>query len=194
MQFTTLYVRIINSGTFIQTEASEWVRTATLLTNEVQRHPVPAILPLGQQPPADPSGNESQPQPPPSDERQPVAAAAAAAASPSVEHAVAAPAVAAGDQQPAEQQQAAPVEPPITAEATAASEGAAAPPPQQQQPSSFGAANVQHLGEDLNTYLKAIIQDPKHVWLHWRRVLYCIIQRTMFPKYSNTNSGTYSIT
>ena len=34
---------------------------------------------------------------------------------------------------------------------------------QQQLPSSFGVTNVQHLGEDLNTYLKAIIQDPKHV-------------------------------
>ena len=157
-----------------QTEASEWIRTATLLTKEVQRHPVPAVVPLGQSSPPLASGDEPQllMQPQKPEERQP----SASVATPSPEHASApsaapsAAAAAAGGEQPAAQQPPL-AEPPTTATSTsiASTEQKEAAPtgeqPQQQQPSSFGAANVQHLGEDLNTYLKAIIQDPKNVRL-----------------------------
>ena len=132
---------------------------------------MPAVVPLGQPPPSA-SGDEPQPlmQPQKPEERQP----SASVATPSPEHesgptaaqsAVSASAAAAvGGEQPVTQQLPL-AEPPTTATATASTEQKEGAPTgeQQQQPSSFQAANVQHLGEDLNTYLKAIIQDPKHV-------------------------------
>ena len=135
----------------------------------MQRHPVPAVVPLGQPLPPT-SDDEPQPlmQPQKPEDRQPTASDA----TPSPEHASVPPAASAaavvgGEQPPAQQLPLA--EPPTTATATDSSEQKAmskegAPTSEQQQlPSSFGVTNVQHLGEDLNTYLKAIIQDPKNV-------------------------------